>query len=74
MWLRITRAPPSAVDALAVMTQAYLKLELPDLAEDSLRVLQLNYPDAPQTSVVAALVEGREPPSQNGFSLFGLEF
>lgn len=65
---------PAVADALALMTQAYLKLELPDLAADSARVLQLNYPDSPQTALAIALVEGREPPSESGFSLFGFEF
>jgi len=64
---------PAVTDALAVMSKAYLNLELPDLADDSYRVLQLNYPDAPQTLEVAALIEGREPPGK-GFSLIGLEF
>jgi outer membrane protein assembly factor BamD len=65
---------PATVDALAIMSKAYLKLELTDLATDTLRVLQLNYPDAPQTAEVAALIEGREPPGDGRFSLFGLEF
>jgi outer membrane protein assembly factor BamD len=64
---------PATADALAIMSKAYLKLELPDLATDSFRVLQLNYPDSPQTLEIAALMEGREPPGK-GFSLFGLKF
>ncbi len=41
------RAPATA-DALALLVRAYRKLELPRLAADSLRVLELNYPDSPQ--------------------------
>lgn len=38
---------PSVPDALAVMVQSYLLLELDDLANDSLIVLRENYPDHP---------------------------
>jgi outer membrane protein assembly factor BamD len=38
---------PATGDALAVMTQAYQLLTLNDLANDSLAVLRLNYPDHP---------------------------
>jgi outer membrane protein assembly factor BamD len=38
---------PSVPDALAVMVQSYLLLELDDLANDSLTVLRDNYPDHP---------------------------
>lgn len=54
---------PAVVDALAIMTQAYLKLDMPELAADSLRVLQANYPSSPQFASAQALVEGREPPA-----------
>jgi outer membrane protein assembly factor BamD len=64
---------PAVADALAVMSKAYIKLELMELANDSYRVLQLNYPDSPQAVEVSALLDGREPPGK-GFSLFGLEF
>lgn len=57
-------------DALAVMTRAYIKLGLGDLARDSFRVLQLNYPDSPHIPDLLALLNG-QPPSK-GFSLFGL--
>ncbi len=38
---------PSVADGLAIMAQAYLLLGLEDLAEDSVAVLRLNYPDHP---------------------------
>lgn len=36
---------PSTPDALALMVRAYNKLGMTDLADDSMRVLQLNFPD-----------------------------
>ena len=41
---------PAVPDALAVMAQAYYLLGMPELAEDSARVLNLNYPDHPALS------------------------
>ena len=38
---------PSVSDGLAVMVEAYLQMGMNDLAEDSLQVLALNYPDYP---------------------------
>jgi len=38
---------PSVADGLAIMAQAYLLLDLNDLAEDSIDVLCENYPDHP---------------------------
>lgn len=38
---------PSLAEALSIMVQAYRELNLPDLANDSYRVLMLNYPDSP---------------------------
>lgn len=38
---------PAVADALAVMTQGYLLLDKPELAQDSLAVLRVNYPDHP---------------------------
>lgn len=38
---------PSVADGLAVMAQAYLLLDLPDLAQDSIDVLCQNYPEHP---------------------------
>ena len=40
---------PSVPGALAIMVRAYRKLGADDLAADALRVLQLNYPDLPET-------------------------
>jgi outer membrane protein assembly factor BamD len=39
---------PAVPDALVIMTRAYRKLGIDDLADDALRVLQLNYPDSPE--------------------------
>jgi outer membrane protein assembly factor BamD len=61
----------SVPDALAIMTHAYIKLGLSDLARDSLRVLQINHPNSPRIPELLALLNGQEPPSE-GFSLFGL--
>lgn len=38
---------PAVPDALAVMAQAYYLLDMPELAEDAARVLDLNYPNHP---------------------------
>lgn len=38
---------PETGDALVVMHEAYTHLEMPELASDALRVLELNYPDHP---------------------------
>ena len=38
---------PSVPDALVLMAKAYKVLEMPDLSADTVRVLQLNYPDHP---------------------------
>ena len=39
---------PAVPDALVIMTRAYRILGIDDLADDSLRVLRLNYPDSPE--------------------------
>ena len=39
---------PSVPDGLAVMVEAYQRLQLNDLADTSLQVLKTNYPDFPQ--------------------------
>ena len=49
---------PAAADALSIMTQAYVKMNMPQLAADSLRVLQHNYPDSPDLPKLNALVKG----------------
>ncbi len=38
---------PAMPDALVIMAKAYKVMEMNDLSEDTLRVLQLNYPDHP---------------------------
>lgn len=38
---------PSVADALVVLVEAYRALDLPELADDALRVLELNHPDHP---------------------------
>ena len=38
---------PQTGDALAVMHEAYTRLDQPELAEDAMRVLELNYPEHP---------------------------
>lgn len=60
---------PAVADALAIVTRAYHQLDLNDLAEDSLRVLRLNYPEDPRVSELTDLLEGRE--GRRPFSLFG---
>ena len=38
---------PSVPDALVLMAKAYKILEMPDLSADTVRVLELNYPNHP---------------------------
>ena len=38
---------PSVERALVIMARAYTELRLPELAEDAVRILQLNFPDNP---------------------------
>lgn len=47
---------PSVPDALALMAKGYTILEMPDLATDSLRVLELNYPNHPGIGEVRRIV------------------
>ncbi|MBZ4194986.1 MAG: outer membrane protein assembly factor BamD [Candidatus Contendobacter sp.] len=49
---------PSAQNALSIMTQAYIKMGMPQLAADSLRVLERNYPQSPDLPQLNALVKG----------------
>jgi len=41
----------SVPDALAMMVQAYKKLGLEDLAKDTKKIIQLNYPDGPPVNI-----------------------
>lgn len=49
---------PATEDALSIMTQAYIKLNMPQLANDSLRVLERNYPQSPELPKLNALIKG----------------
>lgn len=49
---------PASADALRIMTQAYVKMKMPQLAADSLRVLERNYPESPDLPKLNALVKG----------------
>jgi outer membrane protein assembly factor BamD len=46
---------PAMPDALVVMAKAYKSMQLPELSEDAVRVLELNYPDHPGIQEVAEL-------------------
>ena len=59
---------PSVADALVVMTRAYVKMDLKDLAKDSLRVLALNYPNSSALPELTALVNGTK--SETSFAFF----
>ncbi len=43
------QATPAVSQALALMVRAYRKLDMPKLADDTYRILALNYPDDPET-------------------------
>ena len=49
MIVKSYQGTPSVVPALALMVRAYRRLQLPDMASRTWRILQLSYPDAPQT-------------------------
>ncbi len=50
---------PAAEDALAIMTRAYIALDMRDLAQDAIRVLKLNHPESRHLSDLnAALASG----------------
>ncbi|MEI2742154.1 MAG: outer membrane protein assembly factor BamD [Candidatus Competibacter sp.] len=48
---------PASAQALSIMTQAYIKMGMPQLAADSLRVLESNYPQSPDLPKLNALVK-----------------
>lgn len=48
---------PATEDALSIMTQAYVKMSMPKLAADSLRVLERNYPQSSELPKLNALVK-----------------
>lgn len=47
---------PAMPDALVVMAKSYKAMQLPELSEDAVRVLELNFPDHPGIQEVAELV------------------
>ena len=47
---------PATENALDIMTQAYIKMGMPKLAADSLRVLERNYPQSPELPKLNALI------------------
>ena len=49
---------PATEEALRIMTVAYVKMGLPQLAAASLRVLEHNYPQSPELPKLNALVKG----------------
>jgi outer membrane protein assembly factor BamD len=46
---------PAMPDALVVMAKSYKAMQLPELSEDAVRVLELNFPDHPGIQEVAEL-------------------
>jgi outer membrane protein assembly factor BamD len=57
---------PSVPDALRLMVKSYQKLGLAQLADDTQKILELNYPDkpAPAGEPVAAPLKEMPPPAQ----------
>ena len=47
---------PAMPDALVIVTKAYKILELDDLAEDTLRVLETNYPNYAGIAAIKEIV------------------
>lgn len=47
---------PAVADALAVMANAYHELKMDDLAGDSARILELNFPDDPRVKKIKELL------------------
>lgn len=65
---------PAVEDALAVSAEAYARMGLMDLANDSHRVLLLNFPSSEHLPAVTAALEGREPPRAPGGGFFSSLF
>ena len=53
---------PAVEKALALMAEAYIELGMQDLAQDSRRVLQTNYPESAYLARVDALLKGEPAP------------
>jgi outer membrane protein assembly factor BamD len=51
-------------DALVIMVKAYRKMALNDLADDALRVLELNYPEDPGLLELKTAAQDNPPPEQ----------
>ena len=49
---------PATARALGIMTEAYVNMGMPQLAADTLRVLERNYPQSPDLPKLNALVKG----------------
>ncbi len=62
---------PAVEGALAVSAEAYVNMGMTDLAQDSVRVLELNFPQSGRLPRAQALVEGREPPAGEDGGWFG---
>lgn len=63
---------PAVEDALGIMAEAYHRLALNDLARDSQRVLQVNYPQSPYLARLDALFRGESaPPVREEQSMLG---
>jgi len=45
---------PAVADALALMVKSYRKMEMPELAKDALRVLEVNHPEHPELAQLKA--------------------
>jgi outer membrane protein assembly factor BamD (BamD/ComL family) len=53
---------PAVEKALALMAEAYIEMDLQNLAQDSQRILQANYPQSRYLPRVNALLAGQEAP------------
>ncbi|MEZ5593099.1 MAG: outer membrane protein assembly factor BamD [Gammaproteobacteria bacterium] len=53
---------PAVERALALMAEAYIELGMQDLAQDSQRILAVNYPDSPYLVRLEALRKGEKAP------------
>jgi outer membrane protein assembly factor BamD len=52
---------PSVEDALGIQATTYAKIGMPDLARDSLRVLELNFPDSRYIKRTEKLLAENQP-------------
>ena len=54
--VRIFPRTPSIPDALIIMSRAYKILGMDDLSEDTLRILEMNYPEHPGINIIRRVV------------------